>query len=119
MNLEVLIDGKQYEIEFSLPGDESSSIRKRRKFLQSAVLPTPHAGEEGGNGKIFRSPMTGIVRGVHVHAGDELRIHDLMVVLEAMKMQTRLTAPAAGKIKCINVSPGQAVKMDQVLAEFE
>ena len=119
MNLEVLIDGKQYEIEFSLLSEGSSSGRKRRKFLQSAVLPTPHANKEDADAKVCRSPVNGIVRGVHVQAGDELQTHDLMLVLEAMKMQTRLTAPAPGKLKCVNVSPGQAVKMDQALVEFE
>ena len=118
MKLEMLIDGTKYEIEFSLP-DESPRLRKRRKFLQSTVLPTPHAGEQDCNAKICRSPVNGIVRGVHVHAGDELQTHDLMLVLEAMKMQTELTAPTAGKLKCVNVAPGQAVKMDQVLLEFE
>jgi len=119
MNLEMLIDGEQYEIEFSLMDDQRARLRKRRKFLQSAVLPPPHSDGEEGNSKVCRSPVTGIVRGVHVHAGDELQIHDLMLVLEAMKMETRLTAPAAGKLKYVNVSPGESVKMDQVLVEFE
>jgi biotin carboxyl carrier protein len=118
MKLEMLIDGTSYEVEFSLRG-ESPGLCKPRKFLQSAVLPTRHADQQERNEKICRSPVSGIVRGVHVHAGDELQSHDLILVLEAMKMQTRLTAPSAGKLKCVKVSPGQAVKRDQVLVEFE
>ena len=118
MKLEMLIRGTKYEIEFSLLG-ESTSLRKRREFLQSTVLPTPDTDEQECNAKRCRSPVNGIVRVVMVHAGDELQTHDLMLVLEAMKMQTKLTAPTAGKLKCVNVAPGQAVKKDQVLLEFE
>ena len=118
MKLEILIDRTKYEIEFSLASGKIWS-RRYRKFLQSAVLPTPRADEQDGSSKAYRSPVNGIVRGVHVQAGDELQPHDLMLVLEAMKMQTTLTAPTAGKLKRVNVSAGEAVKMNQVLVEFE
>jgi biotin carboxyl carrier protein len=42
-----------------------------------------------------------------------------MVVLEAMKMETSVTAPIAGKVKSVKVVPGEAVKLNQVLVEFE
>ena len=120
MKVEVALDGKWYEIELVARGQVR--VQKRpRKFLQSSTVPmasTP--GMEGdGSLRICRSPVTGIVRGVHVHVGEILHPHDLMLVLEAMKMQTKLTAPMAGKLKCVNVAPGQAVKIDQVLLEFE
>jgi len=63
--------------------------------------------------------LSGIVTLVLVHPGDELRAHDLMLVLEAMKMETKLTAPRAGKLKSVNVSAGAAVRRNQVLVEFE
>jgi biotin carboxyl carrier protein len=120
MKVEVAFDGKMYEIEL-VPRGEARVRKRRRKFLQSSIVPMASAHESDGNGslQICRSPVTGIVRGVHVQVGDELHPHDLMLVLETMKMQTNLTAPTAGKLKCVNVAPGQAVKMDQVLLEFE
>ena len=117
MKLEMLIGGKPYRIEVSVPG-EARARGKRRKLLQSSILPTAHADGDG-SARICRSPLSGIIAGVHVHAGDELQTHDLMLVLEAMKMQTKLTAPRAGKLKRVHVSPGEAVKRDQVLVEFE
>jgi len=42
-----------------------------------------------------------------------------MIVLEAMKMETNVTAPVAGKVKSVNVQPGDAVKVNQILVEFE
>jgi biotin carboxyl carrier protein len=118
MKLEMLIGGKPYQIEMSVPG-EAPARGKRRKLLQSSILPTAHADGDGSDVRICRSPLSGIIAGVYVHAGDELQTHDLMLVLEAMKMQTKLTAPRAGKLKRVHVSPGEAVKRNQVLVEFE
>jgi biotin carboxyl carrier protein len=120
MKVEVALDGKWYEIDL-VPCGQVRVPKRRRKFLQSSIVPmaSTHGVDGDGSLRICRSPVTGIVRGVHVHVGDELHPHDLMLVLEAMKMQTKLTAPTAGKLKSVNVAPGQAVKMDQVLLEFE
>jgi methylmalonyl-CoA carboxyltransferase small subunit len=56
---------------------------------------------------------------VPVAPGQQLQVNDLMVVLEAMKMETAITAPVEGKLKSVNVVPGESVKASQVLVEFE
>jgi len=118
MKLDVLIGGRPYQIELSL-GEESPERGRRRKSLQSALLPTPYPNGDGNSCTTISSPLSGIIAGVHVQVGDELQTHDLVLVLEAMKMQTKLTAPRPGKLKHVHVSPGQAVTRNQVLVEFE
>jgi methylmalonyl-CoA carboxyltransferase small subunit len=56
---------------------------------------------------------------VPVAPGQRLQVNDLMVVLEAMKMETAVTAPIAGTVKTVNVAPREAVKLNQVLVEFD
>jgi len=56
---------------------------------------------------------------VEVKPGQSLEANDLMVVLEAMKMETNVTAPIAGQVKAVNVSSRDAVKMNEILVEFE
>jgi methylmalonyl-CoA carboxyltransferase small subunit len=56
---------------------------------------------------------------VPVVAGQQLQVNDLMVMLEAMKMESAVTAPVAGKLKSVHVAPGDSVKAYQVLVEFE
>ena len=51
--------------------------------------------------------------------GQQLQPNDLLLVLEAMKMETNVTAPVAGKVKNINVQPGDGVQVNQVLVELE
>ena len=51
--------------------------------------------------------------------GDEVKVGDTVVVLEAMKMNNNLEAECAGKVVEINVQPGQTVMDDEVLIVIE
>jgi methylmalonyl-CoA carboxyltransferase small subunit len=63
--------------------------------------------------------VAGVVIKVNVEPGQAIQANDLMMVLEAMKMETNVTAPVAGKVKSVKVAQGDAVKVNQVVVEFE
>jgi acetyl/propionyl-CoA carboxylase alpha subunit len=65
------------------------------------------------------SPMPAMVRQVLVSAGDAVSRGDALVVLEAMKMEQRMTAPRDGVVKTVSCAAGQSVERGQVLVEFE
>ena len=69
--------------------------------------------------KVCRSPVSGIVVRVAAQVGQSLQPGDILLVLEAMKMETNITAPRAGKIAAIRVNQGDSVQAGQVVAEFE
>jgi biotin carboxyl carrier protein len=128
VKVRVLIGGVAYEVEVEdstegKPSTSSVPMLPGAANPQSSVLPTTGAGgsasEVEANPKVCRSSIAGIVVRVMVQPGQELEVHDLMLVLEAMKMETNVTAPSSGKLKCVNVAPGDAVKVDQILLEFE
>ena len=56
---------------------------------------------------------------IDVTVGQQLEQDEQIMVLEAMKMETVVTSPGAGKVKSIKVAKGDAVKVNQVLVEFE
>jgi acetyl-CoA/propionyl-CoA carboxylase biotin carboxyl carrier protein len=64
------------------------------------------------------SPMPGNVIAVQVSSGDEISEGDVMVVVEAMKMEHSLPAPVSGRVELL-VSVGDQVKVDQVLARIK
>jgi methylmalonyl-CoA carboxyltransferase small subunit len=70
-------------------------------------------------GKAVRSPISGIVVRISAHPGQQIQVGDGVLVLEAMKMETDITAPVAGKVRSVNVQVGDSVKGGQVLVEFE
>jgi len=69
--------------------------------------------------KVCRSPVSGIVVRVAAQVGQSLQTGDILLVLEAMKMETNITAPSAGKIAAISVNQGDSVQAGQVVVEFE
>ena len=63
--------------------------------------------------------MVGKVLKIEKKAGERVEEDDVVLVMEAMKMEIPVVAPAAGVLKEIKVSPGEAVEAEQVLAEIE
>lgn len=64
------------------------------------------------------APIPGIVLSIDVKIGDEIKVGDRLLVLEAMKMENNITSEKAGKVSAINVQAGQQVLQDEVLIEL-
>jgi biotin carboxyl carrier protein len=80
---------------------------------KSAAAP---AAEALGAGEVpLRSPMPGMIISYSVKVGDKVNTGDPVCILEAMKMQNSLTAPASGTIKAINFESGASVAKDAIL----
>lgn len=75
--------------------------------------------EETGHSGQIEAPLTGKVILVNVKAGDSVKQGDSLVVLESMKMETALTAPADALVKTINCQAGDSVSNGQLLVELE
>jgi biotin carboxyl carrier protein len=63
--------------------------------------------------------MVGKILRVEKKVGDKVEEDDVVVVMEAMKMEIPVVAPAGGVLKELKVTPGQAVEAEQVLAVIE
>lgn len=131
MKLQIGIDGKTYEVEVEvLQEDGALRLPSYGPYpavpatIQSSPLRNTRPQLETSNGdvnetKICRSPVAGVVIRVNIEPGQQLQAHDLMMVLEAMKMETNVTAPGSGTVKALKVQPQDSVKVNQILVEFE
>ena len=122
MKIQIVIAGKAYEVEADVEGENDSLAGASP--VQSVLLPTvprrsTSTGGDADESKVCRSPVAGIVVRVCVQPGQQSQVDDLIVVLEAMKMETSVIAPIAGQVKSVKVGPGEAVKLHQILVEFE
>lgn len=131
MKLQISIDRKLYEVDVEVP--EERDPRYLHGYVPpyapvsrvTVPPPTPAAAPQNGdkssngNGKVCKSPMAGVVVRINAQVGQQIQEHDLLMVLEAMKMETNITAPVSGKIKNIVVNPGDPVTVDQVVVEFD
>jgi len=63
--------------------------------------------------------MVGKILKVEKKVGDPVEEDEVVIVMEAMKMEIPIVAPAAGVVKAIKITVGQAVKADDLLAEID
>ncbi len=63
--------------------------------------------------------MVGKILKVEKKAGDRVEEDEVIIVMEAMKMEIPIVASASGVVKEVKVEPGQAVEADQLLAQIE
>ena len=128
MQLILTINGKKYLVDVEVEEGEEvrlSAMPETASTLQAhpaapvPAVPVPAPQVAGAaNDKICRSPIAGVVFKVVAQVGQQLEVNDLLVILEAMKMETNITAHMSGKVEKILVSVGEAVKPGQPIAEF-
>ncbi len=65
------------------------------------------------------APMVGKILRIEKNVGDRVDEDDVVIVMEAMKMEIPVVSPASGVIKVIKISLGQSVEAGDLLAEIE
>ncbi len=106
----VEVDGARYEVAVALPADEMlAAERRRRAERRAGGGPGAHAGER------ITSPMQGTVLRVEVSDGDTVEAGQVLVIVEAMKMENEIRAHAAGAVSELAVAAGDSVRSGQPL----
>ncbi|MCC6291300.1 MAG: biotin/lipoyl-binding protein [Bryobacterales bacterium] len=124
MKLKVTVDGKTYEVEVEAaedphPAPAAYMTQPAPVRVPAGAPPAPAAPPAEGGDKVCRSPISGIVVKLSAQTGQQIQPGDILIVLEAMKMETNITAPVAGRIAAIKVNVGDNVQSGQVVVEFE
>jgi methylmalonyl-CoA carboxyltransferase small subunit len=134
VKLKITVDGKEYEVDVEVSEEEHpiygvggyvppmSPVRVPAPAPPAAPV-APAAPAPGGEAveedKVCRSPISGLVARIIAQVGQTIQVGDPLLTLEAMKMETNITAPVSGKVKKINVNTGDGVQGGQILVEFE
>ena len=139
MKYQVKVDGKVFEVEVEKIGGGYASLTPGSLTAAPAapVAPAPQAAAPapapaapaapapapaapapaGGAGDVV-APMPGTVLKVNVDNGDTVASGDVILILEAMKMENEIVAPCAGTVT-LNVKAGETVDTDAVLASVQ
>ncbi|MBN2803312.1 MAG: biotin attachment protein [Deltaproteobacteria bacterium] len=112
----VTVGGKKFEVK--LNGNKATVNGKNYDVDVTAGVSKSAAPAAGGGASTIVAPMPGLVLDIKVEVGDSVAEGDVVIVLEAMKMESPITAHAAGTVASINVGKGDQVTAEQVLVEL-
>lgn len=122
MKYVVSLNGKNYEVEVT----ESEAVLTKvtdtpvqapaAAPVQPAALAPAAAAAPVSGGTNVISPMPGTILSVNVTVGQAVKAGDVLMVLEAMKMENDIVASADGTVRQLLVSKGSTVNTDDVLA---
>ncbi len=135
----VMINGKLFKPEISgetitVEGTSHKiEIEGSRVFINGIAYPfetegledratVPLGGPAGGTQSVdgaVTAIMPGLIIKVKVSPGDEVATGDVLVILEAMKMESEICAPKDGQVKSVDVAAGDNVAQNQVLVVIE
>lgn len=129
----VNVNGKSYEVEVEEVGGQVqqaiSNPAPVAQPVQQAVsapkaAPQPKAESKPAQAvpqgaEIVEAPMPGTILDVKVNQGDIVKKGQVLVILEAMKMENEIMAPRDGKITAVNTSKGSSVNVGDPLVSLE
>lgn len=119
----VTVNGKRYEVEVEeVNGDfapaSSIDVPKASAPVQEVKAETA-APVKAGSGERIDSPMPGTILKVNVQEGAMVKKGDVLIILEAMKMENEIMAPRDGKIVQVAVAKGATVNTGDALVVLE
>ena len=114
----VLVNGIRFDVEMKQPINATSTLKKvhieapkpvARPAVAPAAAPAADKPMAAGTGSAVKAPLPGTILEVKVNVGDTVKVGDVVLVLEAMKMQNNIEAESAGTVTSILVNQGDTV----------
>lgn len=119
MKLKVTVDDTVYDVDVEVEEEPRPSLGTMLLGSTRAPGVTPMSAKAPASASnALTANLSGTVVKVLVEDGQDVKSGDSLLVLEAMKMETEVTAPKDGKIGSVQVAVGDAVMGGQVLLEW-
>lgn len=114
----VNVNGTNYEITMEIMEDDGKGAAPAAPAAPApAAKPAaaPYVAPKGGAGMEVKSPMPGNILSVNVNAGDTIKEGQVLMILEAMKMENEIMAPKSGTVTAVTVKKGDTVESGTLL----
>ena len=115
----ITVNGNVYDVTVEETGSTPSApVKAAAPAKAPAAAPAPAATGSEGSVKVT-APMPGKILAVKADVGQSVKKGDVILLLEAMKMENEVVAPQDGTIASINVNSGDMVEAGNVLATMD
>ena len=121
-NLRITVNGREYDVQVEEVGNPSSKSEIKESPAVSNNNETKDAStakKELTGSDIVKAPMPGTILSVNVKEGQIVSSGDVLLVLEAMKMENEIMAPRDGVIAQVNVNKGESVESGSPLISLQ
>lgn len=117
----ILLDGKPHIVDAVplIPKDQVSSTQINFNDPDTTHLVNSNDVGEGVPEGVVKAPLVGTVVSIKVETGDAISQGDVLLILEAMKMENEIRAPKSGTIKELKVTKGEKVNVNDILVIVE
>jgi len=117
----ILLDGKPHVVKFAprISKVQVSSAHINFTDSNATYLITSNDAVEGATEGIVKAPLVGTVVSIKINPGDSISQGDVLLIIEAMKMENEIRAPKSGTIKELKVTKGEKVSSGDVLVIIE
>ena len=117
----ITVNGKAYDVavEEVSGGTAAAPAPAAAPAASAAPAAAAPAPAVAAGGTSVNSPMPGTILDVKVNVGDTVAEGQVLMVLEALKMENDIVAPKAGKVASINVKKGDTVNSNDLLASIQ
>ena len=109
----VNVNGNNYEV--TIEEVTGSAAQAPVAAAAPAAAPAPVSAAPVSGGTEMKSPMPGTILSVNVNPGDSVKSGQVLMVLEAMKMENEIMSPVDGTIASVNVNQGATVESGTLL----
>lgn len=113
----VNVNGTEYQIQIELTNETAAPAAAPKAAAPAA--PAPKAAGATGAGQAVNAPMPGTILDVKVNVGDKVKSGQVLMILEAMKMENEIMAPADGTVTSVGVTKGAAVESGTALCTIQ
>jgi biotin carboxyl carrier protein len=117
----VEVNGTVYSVEFEAERKVSKTptLTRTPVYTTGADRPKTTASPTENKGKTVKAPLPGVILELHVREGDTVKAGDVLLIMEAMKMENNILAEVDGHAKTIKVNEGDNVLEGDLLIEIE
>ncbi len=113
--LKVTVNGITYDVSVEEVGASASAAPAAAPASAPAAPAAAPAPAPVAGGESVCAPMPGTILSVNVSAGQAVKKGDVLLVLEAMKMENEIYAPRDGQVAAVTVAKGESVESGKVL----